>query len=147
MTHPGWAGRFVLGTIAAALLAGAMVPAGQVHGAPQAGPDPGTPAFYSTRVLPILQANCFRCHSGLNHRGGLQMDTQATFLRGGKRGAVIVPGHPESSLLVALIKHQGPADDPMPMPPKSKLADADIATIEQWIRAGAVMPSGPAMDR
>src|SRR5579875_1099824 len=113
--------RFVLGWMAAALVAAAVAPAYRVHGAAQAGPDPATPAFYTARVLPILQANCFRCHSGLNHRGGLQMDSQAAFMRGGKNGVVIVPGHPESSLLVTLIKHQGPANDPMPMPPKSKL--------------------------
>jgi cytochrome c551/c552 len=39
-----------------------------------------------------------------------------------------------------LIRHEGPVDHPMPMPPKSKLSDADIATITQWIQAGAVMP-------
>jgi cytochrome c551/c552 len=26
------------------------------------------------------------------------------------------------------------------MPPKSKISDADIATVTQWIQAGAVMP-------
>ena len=61
-------------------------------------------------------------------------------MKGGHDGVVLVPGHPEQSLLVKLIRHEGPADDPMPMPPKSKLSDADIATIEQWIRAGAVIP-------
>jgi hypothetical protein len=28
----------------------------------------------------------------------------------------------------------------MPMPPKGKLSEADIATITRWIQAGAVMP-------
>jgi len=51
-----------------------------------------------------------------------------------------VPGHPEQSLLIKLIRHEGPANDPMPMPPKSKLSDADIATITEWVRNGAVMP-------
>jgi mono/diheme cytochrome c family protein len=32
----------------------------------------------------------------------------------------------------------------MPMPAKApKLSDADIATIEQWVKAGAVMPDDP----
>jgi cytochrome c551/c552 len=65
-------------------------------------------------------------------------------MHGGKDGSVIVPGHPEQSLLVTLIRHEGPAKDPKPMPPKSKLSDADIATITEWIRAGAVMPADPA---
>ena len=31
----------------------------------------------------------------------------------------------------------------MPMPPKGKLSDSDIAVVEQWVRAGAVMPPDP----
>ena len=111
------------------------------------GADPAaSPAFYGTRVQPIFQANCYRCHAGLNHRGGLVMSTRAGLMKGGHDGPVIVPGHPESSLLVKLIRHEGPPDDPMPMPPKGKLSDADIATVEQWVRAGAVMPSDPGTE-
>jgi cytochrome c551/c552 len=62
-------------------------------------------------------------------------------MRGGKDGAAIIPWHPEQSLLIKLIRHEGLAKDPKPMPPKSKLSDADIATITEWIRSGAVMPA------
>lgn len=106
--------------------------------------NPSTPQFYTDYVLRIFQANCYRCHSGFNHRGGLQLDTREHILRGGKDGAVIVPGHPEQSLLVKLIRHAGPAGHPMPMPPKSKLSDADIATVTRWIQAGAVIPADDA---
>ncbi len=106
--------------------------------------DPAAnPAFYTSRVQPILQANCYRCHAGLNHRGGLVLDSKAGIAKGGHDGAVVVPGHPEQSLLVKLIRHEGPPNDPMPMPPKGKISGADIATVEQWVRAGAVMPSDP----
>ena len=58
---------------------------------------------------------------------------------------VIVPGNPANSLLVKLIRHEGPANDAKPMPPKSpKISGADIATIEQWVKAGAVMPDDRA---
>jgi hypothetical protein len=70
--------------------------------------------------------------------------TKASTLKGGRDGVVIVPGDPANSLLVKLIRHEGPPDDPMPMPEKSpKLSDADIATIEQWVKAGAAMPNDP----
>lgn len=98
-----------------------------------------TPEFYTTRVKPILDANCARCHGGFNHRGGLKMDTRAGMLKGGKDGAVIVPGDPAKSLLVSLIRHEGKVSEPMP-PNKPKISDADIATIEEWIKAGALMP-------
>lgn len=110
-----------------------------------AGPDDAAkPEFYTTKVLPIFQANCYKCHGGMNHRGGLSIQTRAGLLKGGHDGPVLVPGDPEKSLLVRLIRHEGPPKDPMPMPPKSpKISDADIATIEQWVRAGAIMPDAP----
>lgn len=102
---------------------------------------PDSPQFYTQHVQPIFAANCYRCHGGMNHRGGLHLDSRTGLLRGGKDGAVIVPGHPEQSLLIKLIRHQGSANDAKSMPPKSKLSDADITTITQWIRAGAIMPA------
>jgi cytochrome c len=106
----------------------------------QAGPSPDTVEFYTTKVVPVLQNNCYRCHGGLNHRGGLQMDTREGLLKGGKDGVVLVSGHPDQSLLIKLIRHEGPKDDPMPMPPRGKLSDADIATVTAWVAAGAKMP-------
>ncbi len=131
----------LLGTSAFALLLHAAVgsPA-KPASAPQASPSPDSTSFYTARVQPIFQANCYRCHGGFNHRGGLQLDSHAGLMHGGHDGAVIVPGHPEQSLLIKLIRHEGPPDDPMPMPPKGKLSDADISTVEQWVRAGAGMP-------
>jgi cytochrome c len=102
--------------------------------------EAATPEFYTTKVQPILQENCYRCHGGMNRRGGFSMATKAGMMKGGHEGAVIVPGDPAKSLLVQLIRHEGPKNDPMPMPPKAKLSDADIAVVERWIAAGAVMP-------
>ena len=111
------------------------------HAVSSTPPDAASPQFYTEHVQPILQSNCYRCHAGLNHRGGLQLDTRAALMHGGEDGAVIIPGHPEQSLLVKLIRHEGPAEDPKPMPPRGKLSDADIAAVTEWIRAGAVMPA------
>lgn len=99
-----------------------------------------SPEFYEKQVKPIFVANCFKCHAGLNHRGGLSMETRAGMLKGGKDGVVLIPGDP-NSMLIKLIRHEGPANDPMPMPPKSKISDADIATVTAWVKAGAVMPN------
>ena len=102
------------------------------------------PAFYTEKVKPILQTNCGKCHFDINHKGGLSLQTRAGTMKGGRDGVVIVPGDPAKSMLVKLIRHEGPADDPKPMPPKSpKISDADIAVIEQWVKAGAVMPDDP----
>jgi cytochrome c len=126
-------GLAIVALVGWGLRAGTVQAAGQNEAA--------KPEFYTTKVQPILQANCYRCHGGMNHRGGLSIQTRAGMLKGGHEGPVLVPGDPAKSLLVRLIRHEGPASDPMPMPPKlPKLSDADIATVEQWVRAGAIMP-------
>jgi mono/diheme cytochrome c family protein len=103
--------------------------------------DASKPEYYTTKVRPIFAANCATCHLGENHRGGLSLETRESMLKGGHDGAVIVPGDPANSLLVKLIRHEGPADDPMPMPPsKPKISDEDIAVVTAWVKAGAVMP-------
>ena len=102
--------------------------------------DAAKPEFYVTRVKPVFDENCARCHQGENHRGGFNMDTRESMLKGGHDGPALVPWDPANSMLAKLIRHQGPADDPMDMPPKRpKLSDADISVVEQWIKAGAVM--------
>jgi cytochrome c len=126
-----------LGGIAIALMALGL----RAGGVQASGPDEAArPEFYTTKVQPILRANCYRCHGGMNHRGGLNIATRAGMMKGGHDGSVLVPGDPAKSLLVRLIRHEGPQNDPMPMPPKARLSDADIATVEQWVRAGAIMP-------
>jgi cytochrome c len=126
-----------LGVAAMGLMAWGLQ-VGTVQAAPQ--DEAATPAFYTTKVQPIFQANCYRCHGGMNHRGGLNIQTRAGMLKGGHDGPVLIPGD-TNSLLVRLIRHEGPPKDPMPMPPKQpKLSDADIATVERWVKAGAIMP-------
>ena len=130
-------GMFAMGMLAICWLSSAKI----VSGAQ----EPTGVDFYTQKVQPILSSTCYRCHGGTNHRGGLQIDSRASLLKGGRDGVVVVPGHADQSLLVKLIRHEGPANDPMPMPPKphEKLSDADIATITKWINDGALMPDVP----
>lgn len=126
--------------VAAALLGCSSQPA--VHG-PLTN-DPASPQFYPQRVQPIFQAHCFRCHGGWNRKGGLNFQTRTGLLKGGNSGSAVVPGDPAKSLLLRLMRHEGPPDKqgkPMPMPPnKPKLSDADVDVVARWIQAGALMP-------
>ena len=132
-------GALVLGAGAISLILGnLLLPSRQVRAAE----DAANPAFYTEKVQPVLQRSCGSCHGGMNHRGGLNMQTRAALLKGGKDGPAVVPGDPAKSLLVRLMRHEGPANDPMPMPPapRPKVSDAEIATVEEWVKAGAIMP-------
>jgi cytochrome c len=105
--------------------------------------DAASPEFYTAQVLPILQKNCYTCHAGATHRGGLAIDTHDALMKGGNDGPVVVPGDPDKSLLIQLVGPHGMlAGMPVTMPPgtRTKLTDAEIATLTQWVKAGAVMP-------
>ncbi|WP_263385760.1 hypothetical protein [Granulicella arctica] len=69
------------------------------------------------------------------------MESRQDLLMDRRNKPVLIPGDAANSLLVRLIRHEGPSNDPMPMPSKrERLSDADIAIVERWVRSGAVMP-------
>ena len=95
---------------------------------PAASPDPGTVEFYKQRVEPILDDNCYSCHQE-SLSGGLRLDTYAGLMKGGKSGPPIVPGDPETSLMITLIRRTGK----IKMPPKHALEEAEIADLVAWV--------------
>src|SRR3954453_20390746 len=83
--------------------------------------------YFKKKVRPILAGQCNNCHSADNKSsGGLRVDDRAGLLAGGNSGPAVVPGHPEKSLLLKAIKHEGKSK----MPPRKKLDDEQVAVIE-----------------
>ena len=100
----------------------------------------GTPEFFENRIRPILANNCFGCHTN-SQLGGLRLDTLDGMKKGGKRGAAIVPGDVENSLLIKAVRQTDPA---LKMPYGGKLKAAEIADLEAWVNAGASWPASTA---
>jgi hypothetical protein len=106
--------------------------------------DPAGLEFFEKNVRPILTERCYECHSkekGVS-KGGLIMDSRSGMLAGGDQGAAVVPGDLKKSLLIVAV-HQ--TDPELSMPPRkkgAKLSDAQIATLEQWVKMGAPAPVG-----
>lgn len=99
-------------------------------------------AYFESNIRPILVARCYSCHSESSDelKGGLRLDTREGARAGGDSGAAVVPGDPSKSHLIAAIKYDG-----LEMPPDAKLSDAEIESIEKWIKIGAPDPrDGPA---
>ena len=82
----------------------------------------------------VLKKHCLECH-GEARKGGLDLRTHATLIKGSATGRVVVPHEPQKSKLFLLVSHADP-DEVMP-PKRPKLADDDIETIRQWIEDGA----------
>jgi mono/diheme cytochrome c family protein len=101
-------------------------------------PPVARPDFYSTSIEPVFRAQCLTCHTPDKKRGGLDMTTREALLKGGDTGPALIPGDPDNSLIMQLVRHEKKPH----MPHKeAKLPDTAIAAIADWIRSGAQFPA------
>jgi hypothetical protein len=97
------------------------------------------PVDFTRDVRPVLARSCFKCHGPdpKARKGKLRLDDRADALRDRGGYAVIVPGDPEQSELIARIEDE---DDTVRMPPpemKFQLTPAEKQALRRWIAAGA----------
>ena len=118
------------------LVACAIVAASHVPGGLRAHAQSGTEAFFEAHIRPLLAEHCYSCHGDLA-TSGLRVDSRDSLLRGGSRGPAIVPGNPESSLLMQALNRTHPT---LKMPPSGRLAERNVEDLARWIRAGAAWP-------
>ena len=85
--------------------------------------------FFEIRIRPVLHDHCAECHGAKKQKGGLRLDSREGMMKGGESGAAVVPGKPEDSLLLKVVRHVD-KDFKMP-PPKSgpKLAEAERRSV------------------
>ena len=99
--------------------------------------------FFEEKVRPILAEHCLKCHSEEKKiKGGLLLDRKAGWEKGGDSGTVIVPGKPDKSLLMHMVRREADYES---MPPKSKLSDEEVAILGEWIAKGAPDPRDEAI--
>jgi len=98
---------------------------------------------FNQEVQPILALRCFSCHGPdpEMRKAGLRLDLAEWAMRKRpQRPDAIVPGHPERSELVKRIESRDP-HYLMPQAAQGEakpLSAAEIATLTEWIREGAV---------
>jgi mono/diheme cytochrome c family protein len=99
--------------------------------------------LWSTKVQPLFDVNCVKCHGPLEQKSGLELDTPQAALKGSEDGPVIVPGKPEES---ALWQNLAAKADPH-MPPKKQFTDAERDVVREWIAALTAAPAVVAKPR
>lgn len=85
--------------------------------------------FWESHVAPLLKERCGECHNPLKAKSRLDLSSLQTVLRGGDRGAAVLPGRVEDSLLFRVLSAGA---DPH-MPPKGQLSEDQIEVIRTWI--------------
>jgi len=84
---------------------------------------------YSDIIQPLLQTKCYTCHGKNKQKGKLRMDDSLRLMKGGKDGAVIVPGNDAKSEMAKRISLPREDDDHMPPKEKPQLTEQEIALI------------------
>jgi len=88
--------------------------------------------LWRTRVEPLLERHCFKCHGGVQQKADLDLRSIETILRGGENGPALIPGQPEQSHLYQFVL---PGADPhMPLDEKKQLSREDLALLKTWIQ-------------
>ena len=102
------------------------------------------PVNFEKEILPILQKNCFACHSASEKQGSLILESAQGILKGGDTGAAAVPGKGLESLLLKVASHQ---IEPV-MPPEgndvaaSNLTSKELGLLKLWVDQGAIGSGG-----
>ncbi len=100
------------------------------------------PVQFEKDIRPILESCCVSCHGPDKQRGGLRLDRKADAQKGGDSGLAIQSGQSKDSLMLHRVTS---AIGTERMPPKGDpLSATQIASLKEWIDAGAVWPDATA---
>ncbi|WP_395741749.1 c-type cytochrome domain-containing protein [Prosthecobacter sp.] len=94
---------------------------------------------FVAEVKPLLESRCLECHHRRYVCAGLNLETKALAMKGGRSGPVIIPGAPHQSLLykVLLLGHE----NPVAMPPTPEGVEREQQKLlHDWILQGAPWP-------
>ena len=99
------------------------------------------PVSFHKQIRPILVRSCIGCHQPASMQAGLLLTTHGGFLKGGSKGAAVVPGDAAKSIVLGYL--DGTKQPRMPFGGKP-LSEDQIQLMKRWIADGAKddSPSG-----
>ncbi|MCB1022054.1 MAG: PSD1 domain-containing protein, partial [Acidobacteria bacterium] len=89
--------------------------------------------LFDQAVKPLLEARCMACHGAQAASGGLALTSRESLLSGGNRGAAVIPGDPDASLLIQAVRQTGD----LKMPPGGALSAEEQGLLARWVQTGA----------
>ena len=93
-------------------------------------------ALLTDTIAPALKRHCQGCHGAQQTFSKLNLESRESMLRGGQRGAAVVPGNANASLLYQAIAANGALAMP-PGGPEKRLAPEITGAFKRWIDGGA----------
>jgi hypothetical protein len=93
---------------------------------------------FEKEIAPLLSKHCLRCHNDSNREGDVSLATRDDLLGGGDRAVLLVPQHPEASLLIEVLRGDKPR-----MPQSGEpLSSRESELLTRWVAEGAEWPAG-----
>jgi len=99
-------------------------------------------ALWTSHVEPLLKEHCAECHNPTKAKSGLDLSSLQAILRGGDRGAAVIPGRPSESHLYTFLNSD--ADPHMPPAKHKPLGEEEVGLIKKWIEQLPVGASAKA---
>jgi mono/diheme cytochrome c family protein len=98
------------------------------------------PVDFAHEIVPVLRKHCAECHAGGQRKGGLSINSRASFLKGGDSGPAAVAGKAAASEFLARVRA---TDAETRMPPEGpRLTAVEIAVLDRWVEAGLPWEEG-----
>src|SRR4029077_9413190 len=106
---------------------------------------------YQDHILPLVEANCSKCHNADKKKADLDLTSYQGALKGSGSGVVLATGNLDGSKLWKAITH---AEEPNMPPNRPKLEDKDLDLFKKWILGGlletatgkAIAATAPGVD-
>jgi hypothetical protein len=95
--------------------------------------------LWASHIEPLLKEHCAECHNPAKTKSGLDLSSLQTILRGGDRGAAVLPGRPNESNLYKFLTSD--SDPHMPPAKHKPLGEEEIGLIKKWIQDLPVVAS------
>src|SRR5438309_11616102 len=94
---------------------------------------------YQEHILPLVEANCSKCHNADKKKADLELTSYQGVLKGSGSGAVVLSGNVDGSKLWKALTH---SEEPYMPPNRPKLDEKDLNLVKQWIAGGLLENAG-----
>src|SRR5436309_15389081 len=88
---------------------------------------------YQDHILPLVEANCSKCHNADKKKADLDLTSYQGALKGSASGQVVLSGDVEGSKLWKALSH---SEEPFMPPNRPPLADKERDLFKKWIQGG-----------
>jgi len=94
---------------------------------------------YQDQILPMIEANCSKCHNSDKKKADLELTSYQGALKGSGSGPVVVSGNLDGSKLWKALTH---AEEPFMPPNRPKLEEKELEKFKKWIVGGLLENTG-----